>query len=42
MIVRRVLEDGWTLAAAAAAFEVSAQTVRKWLARFHREARRRG
>jgi len=34
VMVRRVLEDGWTVAAAAAAFEVSVRTVRKWLARF--------
>jgi transposase InsO family protein len=37
VMVRRVLEDGWTVAAAAAAFEVSARTVRKWLARFRGE-----
>ena len=37
VMVRRVLEDGWTVAAAAAAFEVSTRTVRKWLARFGSE-----
>jgi transposase InsO family protein len=37
VMVRRVLEDGWTVAAAAAAFEVSVRTVRKWLARFRSE-----
>jgi transposase InsO family protein len=37
VMVRRVREDGWTVAAAAAAFEVSARTVRKWLARFRSE-----
>jgi transposase InsO family protein len=37
VMVRRVLENGWTVAAAAAAFEVSARTVRKWLARFRSE-----
>src|SRR5918995_1566684 len=34
VMVRRVLQDGWTVAAAAAAFEVSVRTVREWLARF--------
>jgi transposase InsO family protein len=37
VMVRRVLENGWTVAAAAAAFEVSTRTVRKWLARFGSE-----
>ena len=37
VMVRGVLEDGWTVAAAAAAFEVSTRTVRKWLARFGSE-----
>jgi transposase InsO family protein len=37
VMVRRVLQDGWTVAAAAAAFEVSVRTVRKWLARFRSE-----
>ena len=32
-----MLEHGWTVAAAAAAFEVSVRTVRKWLARFRSE-----
>jgi transposase InsO family protein len=34
VIVRRVLEEGWSVAAVATAFEVSPRTVRKWLARF--------
>ena len=34
LIVRRVLEEGWTLAAAAEAAGVSVRTVSKWLARF--------
>ena len=37
LIVRRVLEDGWTLAAAAEAAGVSVRTVSKWLARFRGE-----
>jgi transposase-like protein len=37
VMVRRVLEEGWTVAAAAADFEVSVRTVRKWLARFRSE-----
>ena len=37
VMVRRVLKDGWTVAAVAAAFEVSVRTVRKWLARFRSE-----
>jgi transposase len=37
VMVRRVLEDGWSVAAAADAFEVSVRTVRKWLARFRSE-----
>jgi transposase InsO family protein len=40
VMVRRVLEDGWTVAAAAAAFAVSVRTVRKWLARFRRVGHR--
>jgi transposase InsO family protein len=36
-MVRRVLEDGWSVAAAASAFEVSTRTVRKWLTRFQTE-----
>jgi transposase InsO family protein len=39
VMVRRVLEEGWTVAATAAAFEVSARTVGKWLARFRAEGR---
>jgi len=34
VMVRRVLEEGWSVPAVAAAFEVSTRTVRKWLARF--------
>ena len=37
VMVRRVLEEGWTVAAVASAFEVSTRTVRKWLARFGSE-----
>ena len=37
VMVRRVLEEGWSVAAAAAAFEVSGRTVHKWLVRFHQE-----
>ena len=37
LIVRRVLEEGWTLAAAAEAAGVSVRTVSKWLARFRAE-----
>jgi transposase len=37
VMVRRVLEDGWSVAAVAAAFEVSTRTVRKWLARCQAE-----
>jgi transposase InsO family protein len=34
LLVRRVLEEGWTLTAAAEAAGVSVRTVSKWLARF--------
>jgi transposase InsO family protein len=34
VMVRRVLEEGWSVAAVASAFEVSTRTVRKWLVRF--------
>src|SRR5215468_10977041 len=37
VLVRRVLEEGWTVADAAAAFEISARTVFKWLARYRSE-----
>ena len=37
LIVERVLEQGWTLAAAAEAAGVSERTVSKWLARFRAE-----
>jgi transposase InsO family protein len=37
LIVERVLERGWTLAAAAEAAGVSVRTVSKWLARFRAE-----
>jgi transposase InsO family protein len=36
-MVRRVLEDGWTLAAAAEAAGVSVRTVSKWLARYRND-----
>ena len=34
VMVRRVFEEGWSVAAVATAFAVSTRTVRKWLARF--------
>jgi transposase InsO family protein len=37
VMVRRVLEEEWSVAAVATAFEVSTRTVRKWLARFASE-----
>jgi len=37
LMVRRVLEEGWTLAAAAEAAGVSVRTVSKWVARFRVE-----
>ena len=37
LIVRRVREEGWSLAAAAAAAGVSERTARKWLSRFQAE-----
>jgi transposase len=37
LVVRRVLEEGWTLARAAGAVGVSVRTVSKWLARFRAE-----
>ena len=37
LIVERVLEQGWTVAAAAEAAGVSARTASKWLARYRRE-----
>ena len=37
LIVRRVQEEGWSLAAAAEAAGVSVRTVSKWLGRFRRE-----
>jgi transposase InsO family protein len=39
LIVERVLEGGWSLAAAAAAAGVSERTARKWIARFRAEGR---
>jgi transposase len=36
-MVRRVLEDGWSIAAAAAAADTSAKTCRKWVARARAE-----
>ena len=38
-LVTRVLEDGWCVPEAAAAFGVSVQTVRKWLRRYRAEGR---
>jgi transposase-like protein len=37
LIVRRVLEDGWTLTQAAEAAGVSVRTVSKWLRRYREE-----
>jgi transposase InsO family protein len=37
LIVKRVIDDGWTLAAAAEAAGVSVRTVSKWVARFRSE-----
>jgi leucine-zipper of insertion element IS481 len=34
VMVRRVREEGWSVAAVAATFEISPRTVCKWLARF--------
>jgi transposase InsO family protein len=39
VMIRRVLEEGWSVSTVAASFEVSTRTVRKWLARFRREGR---
>jgi transposase InsO family protein len=39
VMVRRVLQEGWSVSAVAASFEVSTRTVRKWLARFRRDGR---
>jgi transposase InsO family protein len=39
LIVERVLEQGWTVAAAAVAAGVSERTAAKWLARYRREGR---
>ena len=39
LIVERVLEQGWSVAAAAAAAGVSERTAAKWLARYRREGR---
>jgi len=36
-MVRRILEEGWTAKAAAAAFAVSERTIYKWLARYRAE-----
>jgi transposase len=38
-MIRRVLQEGWSVSAVAASFEVSTRTVRKWPARFRREGR---
>jgi transposase InsO family protein len=40
LIARRVLEEGWSLAAAAEAVAVSERTAAKWVARFRSEGRR--
>ena len=37
LIAKRVLEEGWSLMAAAAAAGVSEPTARKWVRRFHAE-----
>ena len=37
LLVRRVLEDGWTLTAAAEAAGVSVRCARKWVCRFRLE-----
>ena len=37
LLVRRVVEERWTLAEAAAAAEVSVRTAQKWSARFRSE-----
>jgi transposase len=37
VMIRRVLQEGWSVTAVAGSFEVSTRTVRKWLARFRRE-----
>jgi transposase len=34
VMVRRVLEEGWSVPAVAATFAISTRTVRKWLGRF--------
>jgi transposase len=39
VMIRRVLQEGWSVTAVAASFEVSTRTVRKWLARFRRAGR---
>jgi transposase InsO family protein len=40
LLVRRVVEEGWTLTAAAAAVGVSARCARKWVGRFREEGER--
>jgi transposase len=37
LLVRRVVEQGWTLAAAAEAAGVSVRCARKWVARYRQE-----
>jgi transposase len=39
VMIRRVLQEGWSVTAVAASFEVSTRTVRKWLARFRHDGR---
>jgi transposase len=40
LLVRRVLEEGWTLAQAAEAVGVSVRTISKWLRRYREEGER--
>ena len=39
VMIHRVLQEGWSVTAVAASFEVSTRTVCKWLARFRRDGR---
>ena len=41
MLCRRVVEEGWTLTAAAEAAEVSVRTARKWVRRYRGRGRGR-
>ena len=40
VMIRRVIQEGWSVSAVAASFEVSTRTVRKWLAGMPRAAHR--